>query len=190
MNPQVRRLALDFGPLILFGAVYFASGKNIFAATAVLIPAVLAALAIGYGLERKLSPMPIFTAIVVVTMGGLTLYLKDDAFIKMKPTVVYGFFSAILLGGLAFNSLYIKYAFTIAFELHEEGWRKLTVRWGLFFLGLAVLNEAVWRNFSTAVWIYAKIGMIGLTFLFAIAQAPLLMKHQVPHAGEGDKAQE
>src|SRR5258705_4341873 len=190
MNPQVRRLVLDFGPLILFGAVYFASGKNIFAATAVLIPTVLAALAIGYGLERKLSPMPIFTAIVVVTMGGLTLYLKNDAFIKMKPTVVYGFFSAILLGGLVFNTLYIKYAFTIAFELNEDGWRKLTVRWGLFFLGLAILNEAVWRNFSTAVWIYAKIGMIGLTFLFAIAQAPLLMKHQVPHAGEGADTQE
>jgi intracellular septation protein len=106
----------------------------------------------------------------------------------MKPTVVYGFFSAILLGGLMFNSLYIKYAFTIAFELDEDGWRKLTVRWGLFFLGLALLNEAVWRNFSTGVWIYAKIGMIALTFLFAIAQAPLLMKHQLPQTG--DKAQE
>jgi intracellular septation protein len=186
MSPQVRRLALDFGPLIIFGAVFF--GWGIFAATAAIIPAVLIALAIGYGLEKKLSPMPIFTAVVVVVLGGLTLYLKNDAFIKMKPTVVYGFFSTILLGGLLFNSLYIKYAFTIAFELDEAGWRKLTVRWGLFFLGLAILNEAVWRNFSTAVWIYAKIGMIGLTFLFAIAQAPLLMKHQLPDAG--DKAQE
>jgi len=95
-----------------------------------------------------------------------------------------------LLGGLFFKTLYIKYAFTIAFELNEEGWRKLTVRWGLFFLGLAILNEAVWRNFSTAVWIYAKIGMIGLTFLFAIAQAPLLMKHQIPHADDGKSAQD
>ena len=190
MSPQVRRLVLDFGPLILFGAAYFVSGKNIFIATAALIPAVLVALAIGYGLEKKLSPMPIFTALVVVTMGGLTLYFKDDAFIKMKPTIVYGFFSAILLGGLLFNSLYIKYAFTIAFELNDEGWRKLTVRWGLFFLVLAILNEAVWRSFSTAVWIYAKIGMIGLTFLFAIAQAPLLMKHQVPDANEGKDAQD
>src|SRR3954469_23194801 len=101
MNPQLRRLALDFGPLIIFGAVLFAS--NIFVATAVLIVAVLAALAIGYGLEKKLSPMPIFTATVIVILGGLTLYLKDAAFIKMKPTVVYGFFSAILLGGLRFN---------------------------------------------------------------------------------------
>jgi intracellular septation protein len=190
MNPQVRRLALDFGPLIIFWAVFFASGKNIFVATAVLIPTVLAALAIGYGLEKKLSPMPIFTAIVVVILGGLTLYLKNDAFIKMKPTVVYGFFSAILLGGLCFNSLYIKYALAIAFELNEEGWRKLTVRWGLFFLGLAVLNEAVWRSFSTEVWVYAKIGMFGLTFLFAAAQVPLLMKHQIPHAGDGTDTQE
>ena len=184
MNPQLRRLALDFGPLIIFGAAYFVSGRNIFIATATLILAVLVALAIGYGLEKKLSPMPIFTALVVVVMGGLTIYLKNDAFIKMKPTVVYGFFSATLLGGLLYNALYIKYAFTIAFELDEEGWRKLTVRFGLFFLALALLNEAVWRNFSTAVWIYAKIGMIALTFLFAGAQHPLLMKHQVPQAGD------
>src|SRR3954467_3237480 len=117
MNPQVRRLVLDFGPLIIFGAAYFGSGKSIFVATAALIPAVLIALAIGYWLEKKLSPMPIFTAIGVVGLGGLTLYLKNDAFIKMKPAVVYGFFSAILLGGLLFNSLYIKYAFNTAFEL-------------------------------------------------------------------------
>lgn len=188
MNPQMRRLALDFGPLIIFGAVFFGSGKNIFLATAALMASVLVALVIGYWQEKKLSPMPIFTALVVVIMGGLTIYLKNDAFIKMKPTVVYGFFSAILLTGLRFNALYIKYAFTIAFELDEAGWRKLTVRWGLFFLGLALLNEAVWRNFSTAVWIYAKIAMIILTFLFAAAQYPLLMRHQVPSAD--DTAQE
>jgi intracellular septation protein len=186
MSPQVRRLALDFGPLIIFGAVLFAS--NIFVATAVLIVAVLAALAIGYGLEKKLSPMPIFTATVIVTLGGLTLYLKDAAFIKMKPTVVYGFFSAILLGGLRFNVLYIKYAFNIAFELDEEGWRKLTVRFGLYFFALALVNEAVWRNSSTMVWFYVKLGMFGLTLLFGAAQYPLLMKHQLPHAG--DNAQE
>jgi len=185
-----RRFTTSDQCLLKSNMIVFASGKNIFVATATLIPAVLVALAIGYGLEKKLSPMPIFTALVVVTMGGLTLWLKDDAFIKMKPTVVYGFFSAILLGGLLFNTLYIKYAFTIAFELNEEGWRKLTVRWGLFFLGLAILNEAVWRHFSTAVWIYAKIGMIALTFLFAAAQYPLLMKHQVPDANEGKNAQD
>ena len=89
--------------------------------------------------------MPLFTAILVMVFGGLTLYLKNDVFIKMKPTVLYGFFGAVLLGGLFFNRLFIKYVFAQAFELNEQGWRKLTVRWGLFFLVLAVINETVWR---------------------------------------------
>ena len=125
--------------------------------------------------------MPLFTAVLVVVFGGLTLYLKNDVFIKMKPTVLYGFFGAVLLGGLAFNRLFIKYVFAQAFELDELGWRKLTVRWGLFFLGLAVLNETVWRCTSTATWVSFKVwGIIPLIFLFALAQTPLVIKHQVP----------
>ena len=141
----------------------------------------LAALAIGYGMDKKLSPMPIFTALVVVTMGGLTLYFKDDAFIKMKPTIVYGFFSAILLGGLMFNSLYIKYAFTIAFELNDDGWRKLTLRWACFFTFLAVLNEVVWRTVSTDTWVSFKVfAIMPLTMVFALSQIGLLKAHEIP----------
>jgi intracellular septation protein len=186
MNPQLRRLALDFGPLPIFFAVFHYWG--IFAATAVLIPTVLTALAINYAIERKLSVMPIFTAVVVIVFGGLTLYLKNDIFIKMKPTALYGFFGVMLLGGLRFNRLYIKYAFAQAFELDEPGWKKLTVRWGIFFLTLALVNEAVWRSTSTATWVSFKVwGIIPLIFLFALAQTRLVIKHQAPDAADGGK---
>src|SRR3954463_9237231 len=150
MNPQVRRLALDLGPLVIFFASFRYLG--IFGATACFMLAVAMALGLGYFLERRLSPMPLFTAVLVMVFGGLTLYLKNDVFIKMKPTVLYGFFGVVLLGGLAFNRLFLKYVFAQAFDLTSSGWRRLTWRWGIFFLVLAVLNEAVWRNTSTATW--------------------------------------
>ena len=179
MNPQMRRLVLDLGPLLIFFAAFKYLG--IFGATAAFIAAVLLALLLGYVLERRLSPMPLFTAVLVVVFGGLTLYLKNDIFIKMKPTVLYGVFGAVLLGGLLFNRLFIKYVFAQAFELDERGWKKLTVRWGLFFLCLAALNETVWRATSTATWVSFKVwGIIPLLFLFALAQTPLVIKHQLP----------
>ena len=181
MNPQLRKLALDLGPLLIFFAAFKYLG--IFVATGAFMVAVLVALAIGYALEKKLSPMPIFTAVLVVIFGGLTLYLQNDLFIKMKPSVLYAFFGALLLGGLRFNRLFIKYVFGQAFELTEAGWVKLTVRWGIFFLPLAALNEAVWRTTSTETWVAFKVwGIIPLLFLFALAQTPLVMKHQ-----DGDK---
>jgi intracellular septation protein len=177
MNPQIRRLALDLGPLLIFFAAFKYLG--IFGATAAFMAAVLLALAIGYLIEKKVSPMPLFTAVLVLVFGGLTLYLKNDIFIKMKPTVLYAFFGAVLLGGLSVNRLFIKYVFAQAFELDELGWRKLTVRWGIFFLALAVLNETIWRSTTTATWVSFKVwGIIPLIFLFALAQTPLLLKHQ------------
>jgi len=177
MNPQIRRLALDLGPLLIFFAAFKYLG--IFGATAAFIAAVLLALAIGYLVEKKLSPMPLFTAVLVVVFGGLTLYLKNDIFIKMKPTVLYGFFGVLLLGGLTVNRLFIKYVFAQAFELDETGWKKLTVRWGIFCLALAAINETVWRATSTETWVAFKVwGIIPLIFLFALAQTPLLIKHQ------------
>jgi intracellular septation protein len=185
MNPQIRRLALDLGPLLIFFAAFKYLG--IFGATAAFMAAVLIALAIGYSIEKKISPMPLFTAVLVVIFGGLTLYLKNEIFIKMKVTVLYGFFGVVLLGGLFSNRLFIKYVFAQAFELDEPGWKKLTVRWGLFFLGLAVINESVWRATSTATWVSFKVwGIIPLIFLFALAQTPLVIKHQAP-SSDGDK---
>ena len=184
MNPQIRRLALDLGPLLIFFAGFKYLG--IFGATAVFIAAVLLALLLSYLMEKRLSPMPIFTAVLVVIFGGLTLYLRNDVFIKMKPTVLYGFFGLVLLVGLLFNRLFIKYVFAQAFDLDERGWKKLTVRWGLFFLTLAVINEAVWRSTSTATWVTFKVWVIiPLIFLFALAQTPLVIKHQTPESGGG-----
>ena len=178
MNPQARRLMLDLGPLFLFFLAFQFAG--IFKATAIFMVAVLAALAVGWHLEKRLSPIPLITAVLVVIFGGLTLYLKNDVFIKMKPTVLYTIFGATLLGGLFFNRLFIKYVFTEAFDLTEKGWRGLTWRWGVFFLILAALNEAVWRHTSTATWVSFKVwGIMSLIFLFALAQTPFLLKHHI-----------
>jgi len=178
MNSQFRRLLLDLGPLLVFFAGFKYLG--IFGATAAFMAAVLGSLAAGWLLEKKLSPMPLVTAVLVIVFGGLTLYLKNDIFIKMKPTVLYAFFAITLIGGLGFNRLFIKYVFAQAFDLDEPGWRQLTWRWGLFFLALAVINEMVWRNASTAAWVEFKVwGIIPLIFLFALSQTPFVMKHHI-----------
>ena len=175
MNVQVRRALLDYGPLVLF----FAAQKlfDIYVATEVLIVSVVAALVITYAIERRLSTPSVVMAVLVLVFGGLTVVLHDDTFVKVKLTIFYAFFGLVLLGGLLFNRLFLKYALVIAFELDEAAWRTLTWRLGAFFLGLALLNEIVRRNFSTDIWVDFKIGLIGLTFLFMMAQAPLLMKH-------------
>lgn len=178
MNTQLRRLTLDLGPLIVFFATFQFFG--IFAATAVFMVVILAALAAGYTLDGKVSPIALFTAAIVLVFGGLTLYLKNDTFVKIKPTIIYATFCAVLLGGMMFNRLFIKYALAFEFELPESAWRTLTWRWAVFFGGLAVLNEIVWRNFSTAHWVIFKVWIIlPLVLVFGALQAPLLLKHQV-----------
>ena len=176
MNPQIRKLLLDMGPLFLFFAAFQFAG--IFVATSMFMVAAVLSVAVGWHLEKKLSPIPLITAILVLIAGGLTLYLRNDVFIKMKPTVLYVIFGATLLGGLRFNRLFIKYVFAEAFDLTEQGWRGLTWRWGIFFLTLAALNEAVWRNTTTANWVSFKVwGIVSLIFLFALAQTPFLLRH-------------
>ena len=176
MNAQLRRMALDLGPLIAFFAVFQFFG--IYAATGAFMVLVLVSLGIGYALEKRLSPITIFTAIIVVVFGGLTLYLKNDTFVKIKPTIIYASFCIVLLGGLAFNRLFIKYALAFEFEMPESAWRALTWRWGLFFAFLAGLNEFVWRTYSTANWVTFKVWIIlPLIFIFGALQAPMLMKH-------------
>jgi intracellular septation protein len=194
----VLKLVLDLGPLLLFFLantrpamfapvlapflpVELLSGEHagIFVATAVFIPAVLVALAIGYALTRHLPVMPVVTAIIVVVFGGLTLVLQDETFIKLKPTIIYVLFGAVLLGGLAFGKLLLGMVFDSVFHLTDEGWRKLTLRWALFFLALAVLNEIVWRTQTTDVWVSFKVfAILPLTFCFAMLQYPLLKKYE------------
>lgn len=176
MNPQLRKLLLDFGPLLLFFLTYRWYG--IYAATGALMVAVTVTLAIGYAIERKIPRMPLFTAVLVLLFGGLTIYLQNETFLKMKVTLLYGFFGLVLLSGLLMKRLYIKYIFAEAFELDDTGWKKLTFRWGLFFLALAALNEAIWRNLSTDIWVDFKVwGILPLILLFTVAQVPLMLRH-------------
>jgi intracellular septation protein len=141
---------------------------------------VLAALAASYVLTRHLLIMPVVTAIVVLVFGGLTLILHNDLFIKLKPTIIYVLFGAVLLGGLFFGKSFLGVVFDSLFHLSEEGWRKLTVRWALFFFVLAVLNEVVWRSTSTDVWVNFKVfGVMPLTLAFGALQYPLLKKYAV-----------
>src|ERR1700733_10567581 len=180
LNPFLK-LALDFGPLVLF--FYANSRYDIFVATGTFMIAVLVALAISYAMTRHLPIMPVVTAIIVVVFGGLTLFLHDATFIKVKPTIIYALFGAVLLGGLLFNKPLLGIVFDSLFHLTDEGWRKLTLRWALFFFALAVLNETVWRNTSTDVWVDFKVfGVVPLTFLFGALQMPLLKKYAVEPA--------
>ena len=175
LNPLLK-LALDLGPLALF---FFANSHyGIFVATATFMIAVLAALAVSYVLTRHFPIMTVVTAIIVVVFGGLTLFFHDATFIKVKPTIIYALFGAVLIGGLMFNKPLLGVVFDSMFNLTEEGWRKLTLRWAIFFLVLAVLNEIVWRNTSTNVWVDFKVfGVMPLTFLFGAVQMPLLKKY-------------
>ena len=175
LNP-VLKLVLDIGPLVLFFAANARFG--IFVATAVFMVAVLIALAVSYAMTRHIAIMPLVTAVIVVIFGGLTLILHNDTFIKLKPTIIYLLFGGTLVGGLAFGKSFLGVLFDSVFDLTDEGWRKLTWRWAFFFFALAVLNEIVWRNFSTDFWVSFKLfGVVPLTFLFGALQYPLLTKY-------------
>jgi len=182
LHPLIK-LAFDLGPLALFFAA--TSRYGIFAATATFMVAVVAALAASYALTRTLPIMPVVTAVIVLVFGGLTLVLHNDLFIKIKPTIIYALFGAVLIGGLLFNKPLLGVVFDSLFHLTEEGWRKLTLRWAIFFFALAVLNELVWRNASTDTWVSFKVfGVVPLTFLFGALQYPLLRKHAAEPAAQ------
>jgi intracellular septation protein len=182
MSPRLK-LALDFGPLLVF---FIATARfGLLTATAVVMAAVLAALAIGYAIERKLATVPLVTAGMLLFFGALTLWFADATFIKMKPTIVYCLFAAVLLGGLAMNRLFIKLLLEQTVQLPDHAWRVLTWRWAVFFLCLAAANEYVWRNFSDETWVGFKLALSAIAFVFAMAQTPFLMRHQTEENREG-----
>ncbi len=182
MHPHLK-LALNFGPLLIFFVANTMLG--IFTATAVFMAVMLIVLAIEFAVERKVSFMPLLTAGLVLVFGGLTLWLSNDIFIKIKPTILYTMFAAVLLGGLAFNRLFIRLLFGQMLHLSDPAWRTLTWRWSLFFIALAIANEIVWRHVSTNIWVAFKVwAVFPLTVLFAMAQTPFIMRHQI----EGEEA--
>ncbi|MBP6011553.1 MAG: septation protein A [Alphaproteobacteria bacterium] len=177
MNPLLK-LALDLGPLAVFftGNAYF----GIMPATGMFMVATILSLGVSYSIEKKLSPMPIVTGIVVMVFGGLTLWLNNDLFIKLKPTIVNSIFAALLIGGLLSGRLFLKFLLDSAFQMPDDAWRKFTYRWIWFFVFLALLNEFIWRNYSTDFWVGFKLwGVFPISLLFALAQTPFLMKHQI-----------
>jgi intracellular septation protein len=182
MSPLLK-MALDLGPLLIFFAANAVSG--IFTATAVFMVAITASIALSFVIERKVSAMPVLTCALVLIFGGLTLWLSNENFIKIKPTILYAMFTAVLIGGLGFNRLFIKYLLGQTLQLSDPAWRILTWRWSLFFLALAAANELVWRTTSTDMWVAFKVwGVFPLTLIFALLQTPFIARHQI----EGEKS--
>ena len=178
INPALK-LALELGPLLVF---FIANAHwNVFVGTAAFMVAVVVALVVSYSLTHSVPMMALLSTVVVIVFGGLTLILHDAMFIKLKPTIIYTLFGTILLAGLAVGRPLLTVVFHEVFELTPEGWRKLTIRWALFFLAMAVLNEIVWRTQSTDFWVTFKaFGVLPLTALFAALQYPLVTRHELP----------
>jgi intracellular septation protein len=196
INPLLK-LVLDIGPLVLFFVANSKPGLftpflstflpadlisgergGIFVATAVFMIAILVALVVSYALTRHLPMMPVVTAVVVVVFGAATLFFHDETFIKLKPTIIYVLFGAVLISGYLLDKPFLQIVFDSVFKLTAEGWRKLTVRWAAFFFVLALLNELVWRTQTTDTWVNFKVfGVTLMTFGFAAMQLPLMQKH-------------
>ncbi|MGZ9115960.1 MAG: septation protein A [Methylocystis sp.] len=177
LNPWLK-LALELGPLLLFFVIN--SKYGIFAATGVLMAGVVVTLAVSWAITRHLPAMPVVTAVLVLVFGSLTYFLHDETFIKLKVTILYTLFGAGLIGALYFGKLLLPIVFDMAIHIDDAGWRKLTIRWGLFFFALAGLNEVLRRILTTDDWVNFKVfGILPLTLVFALAQAPLIMRHEI-----------
>ncbi|UDL87526.1 septation protein A [Mesorhizobium sp. PAMC28654] len=200
LNPGLKFL-LELGPGLVFffttirGAwlaekfpILNHLGEPILIATAFFMVATALSLSVSWILTRSWPIMPLVSAIVVFVFGALALWLQDKTFAFMKPTIINTLFGATLLGGLVFRRSLLGYVFDSAFSLDAEGWRKLTFRWGVFFLFLAVVNEVVWRNFSEETWLYFKVwGTIPITLVFTLSQMPLILRHSLDDK-TGEKA--
>lgn len=173
---QLLKLAVELGPLLIFFTVNAEAG--IFWGTGSFVVATVISLLASRLLFGRIAIMPLISAVFVIVFGGLTIWLQDELFIKLKPTIVNGLFASILFGGLLTGQALLRHVFGEVFRLTDDGWRILTLRWAIFFVMLAVLNEIVWRNFSTDTWVSFKVfGIMPLTMLFGLAQIGVLTRH-------------
>ena len=176
---QILKLAVEVGPLVVFFIVNARAG--IFWGTGIFMVATIASLIASRFMFGRIPVMPLISGACVVVFGGLTLWLQDDQFIKIKPTIVNALFAGALFAGLLAGHSLLKVVFGEVFRLNEDGWRKLTLRWACFFTFLAVLNEVVWRTVSTDTWVSFKVfAIMPLTMAFALAQIGLLKAHEIP----------
>ncbi len=201
LSPTLKFL-LEMGPLVVFFlanykgewlinniGVFKNFNKPIFPATAIFMVAIIVALSLSWILARNIPIMPLISGIFVLVFGFLTLWLHNDTFIKMKPTIINSLFALILFGGMFFKKPLLRYALDSTLKLDDLGWQKLTYRWAFFFVFLALLNEVIWRNFSDNFWTSFKVfGVMPLTILFMLAQMPIILKHSQGLFTERDKS--
>jgi len=181
VNKSFLKFITDFGPLLIFFTIYYKSGNNLSIAIPPLIISTLIAVAIMYFVEKKIPYVPLIGAIVISLFGGLTLYFDNPIFIYMKPTIVNIIFAGILIvSNIYFNKNFLKLFLQTAFQLNDEGWKKLNFRWAYFFIFLAILNEIVWRTQSETTWVNFKVwGMLPITIIFTAMQLPLINKYKL-----------
>jgi intracellular septation protein len=192
MTPRLNA-AIEYGPLAVFLVAYFVGNRYlddtgaILLGTAAIMVATVIALSVAWFVQRRVPKVPLVSGVLLMVFGGLTLWLQNPVFIKMKPTIVYLLFSAVLLGGIAMRQPILKPLLGKAWQLDDTGWRKLTLRFGLFFMAMAVLNELVWRTQSTDFWVSYKVfGTMGLILVFTMTQVGLIHRHQIQ--AESEKA--
>jgi len=181
VNKSFLKFITDFGPLLIFFTIYYKSGNNLSTAIPPLIISTLIAVAIMYFVEKKIPYVPLIGAIVISLFGGLTLYFDNPIFIYMKPTIVNIIFAGILIvSNIYFNKNFLKLFLQTAFQLNDEGWKKLNFRWAYFFVFLAILNEIVWRTQPETTWVNFKVwGMLPITIIFTAMQLPLINKYKL-----------
>jgi len=181
VNKSFLKFITDFGPLLIFFTIYYKSGNNLSTAIPPLIISTLIAVAIMYFVEKKIPYVPLIGAIVISLFGGLTLYFDNPIFIYMKPTIVNIIFAVILIvSNIYFNKNFLKLFLQTAFQLNDEGWKKLNFRWAYFFVFLAILNEFVWRTQPETTWVNFKVwGMLPITIIFTAMQLPLINKYKL-----------
>jgi len=181
MYRPIIKLLADFGPLLIFFFIYFNNDNNLKIAIPPFIIATLIALAVVYFLEKRIPMVPLTGGILITFFGGLTLYFDNKIFFYMKPTIINLLFAGVLFFGKFFTKKpLLKIFFQSAFDLQDEGWKKLNYRWIGFFIFVAILNEIVWRTQSEAFWVNFKVwGLLPISFIFAASQFPLINKYKI-----------